>query len=1452
MRRTVWRVVSVLLIVVLTAPGMAFAAPAGSSRATVSSAAAPPPPLAVGALSDAESTTDVALQRIDPELRPTARAGGAELVKVTVLVAPGADADAYAGRYFERAIVVPGREFDRVVGVLPAGRLVKLATTAGTLAVLNMEARPAPKPPVPTALLDAGVSPERRTLLLAEAMPKARPREVASVATEPLDVVGVQSYFSQDTNGVEATWALGVTGAGDTVNDPLKLAVIDTGVDFANPDLYGIQARVTDPDSAYFDAGSGTGWPIAFDDRSMSDYALDVQDYRGNWGWYMNAFKVIQDPDLASTAPFTFTVTHPDLGEVVTYTIDSLVQSYNENGGRYRFGWHPDDALVAQLGEAPGVLVTGEQPGGSTWGDFDTIYVDLYPDYAFDAGPADGWAALGQEIACINLGWSSPASCDLSGGMVTYIANGTTPIPASDWLYGLPAVSEAGSVVAFMLNDILEDGADHGTLCAGTAVGQGNIVEMPYSGTYGSVNWPPAWYNPLADGGISQGPGKDTKLVAMGNYYAGGASLNFYDFAALGYDGVPAGHPDDTADQPHITTNSYGSGAIENDGWDLSSRYVTLINKGYVAQQGITLPDGGNRSPLFVGSTGNSGFGYGTVTSPQPETAVMVGVSTVFGQYNLGDTALDPEWVNWGQLGGFSDRGPTSMATLGVHVLANGFFGSGNIPLNWLTGGDWAVDYWSGTSRSGPEVGGILALIYDAFYQEKGRYPAWHEARTLLMNGARTLYSDPMAQGAGMANALNAVEIIRGDRGVMIANEDGDPYWVPGDYRGDEFYGFARGLFAGETATETFTVDNNGLVATQIDLDAVELTLIDHREWNFTSLPLAQELVSNDTPYYGRRLFGAPGSPGSFGGADPLYLTTNPTDAQLIADADLLVVRMSYPYEQFLDDIEGNWWFLYAFAWRDDNTDDLWYTDANANGVANTGESQAERVRISYDYHGNTAEIRIRSPQALLDGDTWPNEPTAAPMSDILIMLRHFYSGAFDTTDLSVTVELYQEVPWPAVTLDRSQLTIPAEASRTFVAETTATEPPGSYGGYIKASYSTPYEYWEYLPVQKQVWFASDVDPLLGGVDQPTLYDNGVVYGARGPSSAGDRAESGDWRFFYTDVGDGTLPADLGTYLLAQTTWEGEDDAPNDTDLDTLFYAPTVADPLFTGQDSLFGPSGLTVVGGSPRVGSAPDWAYQTSTNGPEDWSAARMTSPGLHAVAAQVVRWGGERTAVPFTITVGTAQATASVHIAGRACLTCAVPLTFKTNHTSLEGAALEAIGYGFSLPLTRRLAVPQGDTATVTYTITASDALRLLVTTSNPDAGVDADLTVYRRVGAQWVEVGYSGRADSNERVLLYNPVAGDYLIEVYGYAIPGGTADVDVAVTEVSGAGAMTVTGLPTSIVLGQTYDLTLHFTTTPPFGTWYGMVLMGPAESPTAIEIPVTIEPVRAYLPVIFKN
>lgn len=1583
---------------------------------------------------------EAALQRVDPELRQIAREGGDQLVKISVLVKPGAD----LSRYFEKLIVNPGKDFDRLTGMAKASNLVKLATASGTLAVLNMGARPAPDFKIGGELADGQVSAEiiRKNAAETKANLKAErvPLKTRQPLAKPQGDVQPQSFFTNDTNGVKQTWAEGILGDG-AAEDQVKLAIVDTGVDFANPDLIGTAARIMDDDSQFFDATGGFGWPIAFDDRSMSDYALDNQDYRGNWGWYMNTNTEVnvwdpditafvtttgafQDPQLGSTAAFTFTVMHPDAGVLYEYIVDSPIQAWNTNGGWYRFGWHPDDTLAVNwVYETPGVLVTGEDTFGTDWGMFDTIYVDMYPTYWFDGSyPWNMWAALGNEVACVNLGWSAFPNCDLSGGMIYYISNGSTPVPASDWMYGLgnPA---PGEVVAFMLNDVTENGGEHGTLCAGTAVGQGVIDMVPYSGTYGSMYWPPTWYDPDTMG-ISEGPGKNTGLVAMGNYYAGGSSLNFYDFAALGYDGHPAGEIDDAHDQPHMLSNSYGSGSVDNDGWDFSSRYQTLINYGYSAQQGITLPDGGMWSPLFFKSAGNSGFGYGTVNVPQPESAVVVGASGVYGQFNYGDTALYPEWVNWGQLTGMSDRGPSSMSTLGMHVLTNGMFGSGNYPLNYLTGGDWATDSWAGTSRSSPEAAGITALIFDAYYEKYGRYPSWQEARTLLMNGARTSYNDPFAQGAGLANAYGSYQVIEGDRPEIMTSE-GNGYWLPGSYRDETYPSFARGLLPGESDTTELVIQNNDpynyLYAS---LEAVTLEMYESRQWDFTSLPLALEGPS--TRYYDRRLFGPAGSNTGFGGPDPVFIEG--VDEELLAQADMMVVRLSYPFEQFENDVVGNWWFLYAYAWRDQpyqpgNTVGSWYKDGNDNHVRNSGEFDApsETVRMIYDYHGNTAEIRIREPWDLLHGYTWPGEPDLAPMDDILLSLRHFYYGGYDTTDLKVTIELYKEVPWDqieievpflevypnayewvditAVTSWKDEQILPVESfeneapptgwtvydiddggptwepldlstysiyygdnlahngnevyrhrsneynversqptdvgmqegwlvtppldlhdgstlrfydlnwwdyyyyyyfesENSVMISTGSCDPrdgefeiidswwgysdwwdekiynlseydgqtaciafvyrgyeasewwiddveifsqtfdkPGEYTGYIKATYGAMPNEVVYMPVQKQVWFPNDIDPVLGGFEAGTLYENGVMFGGTGTADA-QRAESGDWRFFYTDVDGYDLDYDKANHLLAHTTWQSTGTPPNATDIDTLFYEP-VGDEFSWFDPNIFGPHGLQVAGGSLRSGSAPAWDYFTSTGGPDDWSSIEMNNDGLYAVAAQVVRWGGETNRVPYQINVGTAQTTDHVFMDGYTCETCSVPITFKTNHADLEGVAMEAVGYGWSEPVHESLEVVQDDFAYYYYDITSDSAYSLQINTWHPDENTDADLTVYyydEDLG-DYVVVGSSGASNSNEQVILTYPKAGEYVVEIYGYSIPNPDTYVDLMIYEISGLGAMTFENLPTSIELGTEYTIDVVFSNPPELGFWYGAIFLGPAGSPTAMMIPV---------------
>jgi uncharacterized repeat protein (TIGR01451 family) len=229
------------------------------------------------------------------------------------------------------------------------------------------------------------------------------------------------------------------------------------------------------------------------------------------------------------------------------------------------------------------------------------------------------------------------------------------------------------------------------------------------------------------------------------------------------------------------------------------------------------------------------------------------------------------------------------------------------------------------------------------------------------------------------------------------------------------------------------------------------------------------------------------------------------------------------------------------------------------------------------------------------------------------------------------------------------------------------------------------------------------------------------------------------------------------------------------------------------------------------------------------------MVDEGLYGVAAQVVRWGGESTRVPYTITVGTVQATPEVVMEGLTCLSCTVPLTFKTNHEDLAGVALEAVGYGFNQPVHETLPVTQSQSTYYYYTITADDAYKLQINTSNPDPSVDVDLAVY--LNGQLV--GSSGRSDSNEQVIITFPAAGEYEIELYGYGIPMGVAPTDLDVAEISGAGAMTVGNLPISIELGIEYDLDLHFETWPDAGVSSGVVFLGPAGSPTAVEIPVTL-------------
>ena len=115
------------------------------------------------------------------------------------------------------------------------------------------------------ALLDAENSPEPYGILPIEPTPN--------------------TVRSGEIHGANDAWEMGFSGEG------MIVAVADTGVDFAHPDLNGTQARVGFQNSSFY------GWPLMFDHNSMYTWIVDGKAYPHSNTWYADTSTVDFDND---------------------------------------------------------------------------------------------------------------------------------------------------------------------------------------------------------------------------------------------------------------------------------------------------------------------------------------------------------------------------------------------------------------------------------------------------------------------------------------------------------------------------------------------------------------------------------------------------------------------------------------------------------------------------------------------------------------------------------------------------------------------------------------------------------------------------------------------------------------------------------------------------------------------------------------------------------------------------------------------------------------------------------------------------------------------------------------------------------------------------------------------------------------------------------------------------
>jgi uncharacterized repeat protein (TIGR01451 family) len=563
-----------------------------------------------------------------------------------------------------------------------------------------------------------------------------------------------------------------------------------------------------------------------------------------------------------------------------------------------------------------------------------------------------------------------------------------------------------------------------------------------------------------------------------------------------------------------------------------------------------------------------------------------------------------------------------------------------------------------------------------------------------------------------------------------------------------------------------------------------------------------------------------------------------------------------------------------VYEWQDLNRNGILWNDANGNGVVNDGEldnspgttnpfvsnssQEMNAYGLSYQIAPTTHEVRIGrvgelKPWARL---TELPERGGHNADGLFIGIRH--SGrttAIPTTDITVRVTLYREVDWSAMWFTDvgpgNPLRIAPGGRSDFKAtfQTDCRWDPGLYEGALVLKVAKTDPLIPQIPLLFNVAMQPEGDTAATfryqfgndwaswpAADPPDkfLYDNNRIFGGQDWLGNG-WYDQGDWRLFYADVATDTynaLPPNAKS--IVDTKWVAKP-----TDLDTLVYGPTL-DVFSANWPEVYGPYDLALKGGSDNtvytsIFGGYAYTFRTNTGGPREIVSAGL-EPGLNGVFLHNVLYGGLDTSEPFAGRAGYAAVNPSPIWITTTLFSGSLNLTFQSSLDWANG--LGAVAYGLGRPTAMKdVPIHQGENWYKEFDVNNAASIELSTTSTDPGTS-DIDLYLQRLVGTTWQSVASSAGATADEYIKVKFPANGHYRARVYGYAVAG-NGKFDFGMNVIGGTD-LTVTNLPTGpIAANQVVSFTLNFDRYAATCYWYGVLYVGPAEAPSAIEIPVTI-------------
>ena len=533
----------------------------------------------------------------------------------------------------------------------------------------------------------------------------------------------------------------------------------------------------------------------------------------------------------------------------------------------------------------------------------------------------------------------------------------------------------------------------------------------------------------------------------------------------------------------------------------------------------------------IISSAGNSGHGYGTIGLPNASPfGISVGATTNNVYVGYGPFTDQPRFGNtidhYNHVVDFSSRGPGSIGDPKPDIMSIGAHGftPSNVIKTEKNSKDESFSLFGGTSMAAPIVSGSAAVLMEEMTKQSQDYDPFL-IKNILMSTATDLQNDPFTQGSGLVNVESALNYVHGDDGVFIVYNDEsytniknvlepaiekinstaigfDKFELPlNSFPMTSWY--AGQLFSGDRTTATFTIKNPTEDNLSINIKSTTLSLISKNQFNGTTAVRQQDSILNKTDVF------IPNYVKLSDVTEHSKLKTFFNDDDPIPDdSSLMILNVNFPFTQFMnntaeiyaDDLQIS--SLYLYDWIDNNNDTKITSD------------ELSMVNRAGSW-GTVQELRVSEPLEKFDG---------VPLVGVYPVPTKYSYWLGNTQenstsmDYSLSASYYKKDNWNMLWSESETVNVPSNGISTV--DVTLVAPndleTGVYQGFLtfesdKHTVNAPVSF-----VIKELVNENDSTVLIKGKQSDDIiYDNGFTKGA---FDMVNRYMAGDWRQYYFDI----------------------------------------------------------------------------------------------------------------------------------------------------------------------------------------------------------------------------------------------------------------------------------------------------------------------------------------------